>query len=163
MGAFIVWIIILLNFILQGTLFQYFNLFGVLPNTSLVIVVCFSLFTNKNKGALYGFVIGLLQDIIYGQALGIYALIYMLIGYGIGLINTKIFRDNLIISFFITSIATSFYILMNVLIMYLLGYEIGITSFLGFPIILQVLYNSIISIFVYFYVLKFYKKRILKF
>ena len=163
MGTILAWLIILLNFILQGTLFQYFSIFGVVPNTTLVIIVCFALFSDKNKGAIYGFVIGIMQDMLYGQALGVYALIYMLIGYYIGLINRKVFKDNLIISFFITAIATCFYILVNITLIYVLGHDVAITDLPIASIIIQVIYNSIISILVYLYVFKLYKKRILKF
>lgn len=163
MGTILAWLIVLLNFILQGTLFQYFSIFGVVPNTTLVIIVCFALFSNKNKGAIYGFVIGIMHDMLYGQALGVYALIYMLIGYFIGLINRKVFKDNLIISFFITAIATFFYILVNITLIYVLRHDIALSDLPILSIIIQVLYNSIISIFVYLYVFKLYKKKILKF
>jgi len=163
MGTLLVWVIILLNFILQGTLFYRFSIFGVFPNTAIVIIVCFSLFSNKNKGASYGFVIGILQDILYGQALGIYALIYMIIGYCIGLINRKVFKDNLIISFFITTVATIFYIIMNIASLYVLGLEVSYSDFINISSIIQILYNSIISIFAYLYVIKMKKKGILKF
>ena len=83
-------ILIILCYILQVSVFSYFKLAGIIPNIMLILVVSFALMRGQIEGLLLGFFTGLLIDIMAGDALGFYALLYMLIGYTNGLL-CKIF------------------------------------------------------------------------
>ncbi|MCC5911587.1 MAG: rod shape-determining protein MreD [Clostridiaceae bacterium] len=157
MKTSIIGLIIFINFILHSTLFQHIELKNVVPNTSLILVVCFAINSKKDKGAIIGFIIGLIQDVIFEKVIGLNALAYMLIGYIIGTTNRNIFKDNPIIPFVFTALATVFYYGISLLVIYLLGYSLEYFNILRFMLPFEIIYNSIISVFVYIYVSKIFK------
>ena len=122
--SIIIGLIILFNLILQSTLFQWVEIYGVVPNTSLILVMSFAIYSGRNRGAVIGFLMGILQDIIFGRTIGLNALVFMVIGYLIGLMDQKISKDNLLIPFVLTMLATVFYETINLLLLFLLGCRI---------------------------------------
>ncbi|SNS35230.1 rod shape-determining protein MreD [Anaerovirgula multivorans] len=157
MKTLIIGIIIIVNFILQSTVLKYTSIYNIIPNTSLILVVCFAINSDKKKGALIGFIIGILQDIIFGKILGLNALIYMLMGYLITLANKNIFKENYIIPFLFTVLGTVSYYIFGTFFIYFLGFNMDFFNIFKNMLIMEVLYNAIISIFVYKYVYKIYK------
>lgn len=162
MKTLIIGIIIAVNLIFQSTLLQYFKIYGVLPNTGLILVISFAIYNGKNKGALIGFFVGLLQDIMFGRIIGLNACVYMITGYLVGIINRKVFKENLLIPFTLTALATVFYEIINLLLIYLLGYRIELFNFFKKMIVTEVLYNSIFSVIIYIYVTKLYQSKYMK-
>lgn len=162
MRLIIISLIIILNLILQSTVFQWFEIYGVVPNTALILVISFSIYLGKNKGATLGFFVGLLQDIILGRIIGLNAFMFMIIGYVVGLMDQKIFKENLLIPFILTAVGTLFYETINLLLIFLLGYKIELFDIIKKMLFIEVLYNSILSPFIYFYVSKLLKSKIMK-
>lgn len=152
-------LIIIGNFILQSTLLQFTKIYNVLPNTSLVLAICFAINSDKKKGSLIGFIIGILQDIVFGKMIGLNALIYMLISYIITLTNKNIFKENYIIPFLFTALGTVVYYIFSIFFMYFLGYSIDFFSIIRNMLSVEILYNAIISIVIYVYVYKIYKPK----
>ena len=62
MRIIITTLIVVLNFILQTTLFPYLAIQGVFPNTALIIVTSYSLLRGSKEGALVGAGTGFLMD-----------------------------------------------------------------------------------------------------
>ncbi|AOY76852.1 rod shape-determining protein MreD [Clostridium formicaceticum] len=158
MKTLLICFIIIINIILQPVL-HYIGIYNVMPNTSLILVVCFAINSKKNHGALLGCIIGILQDIIFGKIIGINALIYMVIGYIINAINRNIFKENLAIPFIFTSLATVLYYCIGLFFVYFLGYNLQFLSIFRNMLVVEVLYNSIFSLLVYIYVSKIFKTK----
>ncbi len=87
-----VFLLIILCFILQNTVFQSLALASVSPNLLLVVTASFGLMRGEKEGLFTGFFCGMLLDIFYGRVLGFYALIYLFIGYGNGIFH-RLFLD----------------------------------------------------------------------
>ena len=85
-------VLILLAFVLQGTVFQTLSIASIVPNLLLILTVSFGFMRGKKEGMFVGFFCGLLIDIFYGSMIGFYALIYMYIGFCNGFLY-KIFFD----------------------------------------------------------------------
>ncbi|MCT4606686.1 MAG: rod shape-determining protein MreD [Marinisporobacter sp.] len=149
MRALIVSLIIIINFLIQSTFLQNFRILGILPNTSLIIVVGFSILWGKKNGAIVGFFTGMIQDILLGYMIGVNPLIYMLIGYNIGILEKKIYKDNHLAPIFFTTISTVVYHLMYYVIMYTANNGVNIVFLFRKIILLEVIYNAILSIFIY--------------
>lgn len=155
----IIGLIIVANLILQSTLLQYFKIYNVLPNTALILVISFAMYSGKNKGAIIGLCVGILQDIIFGRVIGLNAFVYMLIGYFVGLINRKVFKDNLLIPVALTAVGTVLYETVNMLFLYFLKYRIELFNVFKKMLVVEVLYNSIFSILIYIYVSKLFQTK----
>ncbi|NLM04653.1 MAG: rod shape-determining protein MreD [Clostridiales bacterium] len=158
METIIIALIIIGNFILQSTLFPFLNILNVVPNTNLILIVCYAINRDKNKSTILGFTIGILQDIIFGKVIGLNALIYMLIAYIISSINKNIFKENALIAFIFTICSTLFYYLMGLMLIYPLGYNTTFANIFKNKLLVELIYNSILSFFIYNYISKKLKK-----
>ena len=49
----------LIIYFLQENFFNWFTIAGVMPNLFVILVLFIGLFTNKNKGTIYGLIIGM--------------------------------------------------------------------------------------------------------
>lgn len=84
--------LILLTFILQGTVFQSLSVASIAPNLLLILTVSFGFMRGKREGMFVGFFCGFLIDIFYGNLIGFYSLLYMYIGFLNGFLY-KVFYD----------------------------------------------------------------------
>ena len=102
-------LIIVLNFILQTTLFPYFAIQGVFPNTALLIVTSYALLRGSKEGALVGAGTGLLMDVFFQTYIGFYTVLYLLTGLLFGRSQRSFFRENYILPILFCAIATICY------------------------------------------------------
>ena len=68
-------------FILQCTLFKRLSFGGISPNLLLITTTSLGFMRGEKQGLLAGFVSGLFVDIFFGDVIGLYAMLYMYIGY----------------------------------------------------------------------------------
>ncbi len=141
--------LILINFILQTTIFNYIEIIGVKPNTMLILIVSFAFMRGETEGGLIGFLSGLLVDSFFGQVLGLNAFIGLVIGFLCGKIFNEFYKDSIIIPFFLTLFFDICYgFLFFFFNAFLRGYP-NIFHFLKTIIIPEALYTSIVSFFIY--------------
>ncbi len=74
-------IIIIVCFVLQSTVFRGIAFAGIVPNLLIVVTASYGFMRGSKTGLIIGFICGLLIDIFFGEAIGLYAMIYMYIGY----------------------------------------------------------------------------------
>ncbi|MBR1477997.1 MAG: rod shape-determining protein MreD [Lachnospiraceae bacterium] len=74
-------LLVLFCFILQSTVFGAISLGGVVPNIMMIITSSFGFMRGEKEGIVIGFFCGMLADIFFGDFLGLYALIFMYIGF----------------------------------------------------------------------------------
>ena len=144
-----VFIIMTCNLILQSTLLQYFKIFNIIPNTTLVLVVVFSILWGKYRGASIGLVAGLVQDILFGEMVGTNALIYMLIGLIIGSLESSIFKENSFTPVFFSTLSTFVYHLLFYFIMTIADNQIPFLLILRNIVLIEVIYNAVFSVAIY--------------
>jgi rod shape-determining protein MreD len=56
---------LLVNFIMQSTVFRYIAIMGIMPDSALVMVVAVSILIGNRRGAVVGAAAGIMQDIVY--------------------------------------------------------------------------------------------------
>lgn len=154
---FLVILILIINFIFQTTILPHFSIGGVAPNTTLIIVVIVALLKGKYKGAFIGLGAGLLQDVFFSKIIGINTLIFFLIGYVVGLLDNKTFKESLVLPFLIVVLSTFSYHIMYYLSMKFLSTDVNFLTIIKNIALKEAIYNSIISMLVYRQVLKHYK------
>ncbi len=73
---------------LQSTLLTRVTLLGVIPQVLLVVIVSLAYLQGERVGVAAGFFGGLMQDLLLADSVvGLYAMVYLLIGYMIGSIR----------------------------------------------------------------------------
>ena len=87
--------IISICFLLQTTAFQTLSFANIKPNLMIIVVASFGLMRGRKEGMYVGFICGLLVDIFCGFYLGVYALLYMYIGFANGLFQKRFYPDDI--------------------------------------------------------------------
>ena len=88
---------ILLCVYFDSIFFAKLNFAGIRPDVMLAFVVSFSILEGPITGALLGAAGGLLMDVLFGRALGVYAAIYLMTAVGAGIFYGKFYADNVIV------------------------------------------------------------------
>lgn len=102
-------ILLIIYMLLSASLSSMFKMFGIIPNLNLIIVVLVGLMSNNIWGLYTGLIVGLFQDIIFSEIIGINALIYMFIGYLSYRISRKINAENTTFAVFTIAISSLLY------------------------------------------------------
>lgn len=149
MRFYITTLIILINIILQSTFLQHFKIFGIIPNTSLIIVISFALIWGNKNGALIGLGVGLMQDILGGTFLGLNAVIYLLVGYNLGIFQRILFKDSYLTPILFAGVSTVLYYFMLYFICIITGIDIQFGNIIKSVLPIEVIYNSIMAVIIY--------------
>lgn len=142
-------LILVTSLALQSTIFSFFEIAGIKPDLVLIIVIFNALLQGSREGAVFGFVGGLLQDIILGQNVGMNALAKMATGYLVGLTEKKVFKENLLIPIFYLLVATIINESFIYVLTLFLGFKINYISAFSRIILPVAIYNSCLAPFIY--------------
>lgn len=97
--------ILLLALLIQSTLLVQYQPFGIIPDLLLIIVISGALLRGSLFGIQLGLAAGILQDLLIGD-FGTNLVIKILIGYLVGTIEGKVFKEQmmvpLVVAFFMT-------------------------------------------------------------
>lgn len=145
--------LIILLIVLQATLFKFISFFGVKPDVVFIVVLGFSLLNGSAEAITLSLFAGLLQDILYNNAIGVVSLPLLIVGYITGLVSKSVFRENAFVAFVFVFFGTLIYNIIIMFSMVLMKYEFNfVKSFIDIAL-LQAVYNSIITIFGYKYLI----------
>jgi len=78
---------------------------GAKPDILLIFLSFIAFRYGSFEGVIYGFLIGLFQDVVSSSTLGTHAIIFLNIGFFIGFFNIKIFSRQMAAGMFLSSIA----------------------------------------------------------
>lgn len=147
-------IIAFITFILQITVFSKIDIFGANVNIVIGLVISLSLILGSKSGAYTGLIIGLLEDFMFSNIIGIRALSYFLIGY---IVAEDRFRFNsdkntgLILSFVFTIINFIFVSLIT----YIFKTDIiVIKNYLFIPLLVEAVLNTLVYLVYHFLIKK---------
>ncbi len=158
MRLFILVLISVLNISLQISLPNFFDL-TILPNTSLVLIVCYSYLRTDIEGAFLGLGIGLMQDILFSQILGYYAFIYFIVGYISSHLLKHFMNSNIIPIFLLNFIATFIYNIMIYFMTYFFRGKLEFFHYMYNITFFEAIANAVVSIPI-FYVIYFIDSRL---
>jgi rod shape-determining protein MreD len=142
-------IAIIISFLLQTSVFEFLKLADTTPNVMLSLVVCIALMRGSKEAVPVGFFCGLLIDIFYGNVLGQYALLYVMIGYINGFFHRLYFEDDFMLPLIVLAGNAFVYDLLIYFFFFLLRGRLGFWYFLGRLMIPEALYTAIVALVVY--------------
>ncbi len=88
-------LLILAVVVLQTTVFSAgLRVLGVMPDLGLVLTVAVAFSLGPERGAVFGFVTGLVVDLFLSTPLGVSALSFALVGYGAGIVHGGLLRPS---------------------------------------------------------------------
>lgn len=149
-----VFLIIIICFLLQSTLFQKWSFASISPNLLIVVTSSFGFMRGRKEGLWIGFFCGLLLDIFYGSVIGFYALVYMYIGYINGFFRKRFFPDDIKLPIILIMVSDLSYNLIVYLFLFLMRGKFQFGYYLMHIIVPELVYTILITVFLYFIILK---------
>ena len=166
----VLFVIIAICFVLQTTTFQALSFANIAPNLMIIIVSSFGFMRGKKEGMLIGIFCGLLIDIFCGSYIGGYALLYMYIGYINGLFRKRFYPDDIKLPLLLIAGSDVSLNLLIYFFTFIFRHRYDFLYYLRAVIIPELVYTMVITIFLYFILLKinqrleeYEKRRAIKF
>lgn len=147
--AIIYFIELIICFVLQSSLYQFISLANVMPNLLLILVVSTAYMRGKKAGMVMGFFSGLLIDILYGNLIGLYALMQMIIGYVAGFANKVYSKDDYTLPLLFIAMGDFAYQFMYYIFEFLLRGKLDFLYYLRKIILPEVIYTVAAATIVY--------------
>jgi len=142
-------LLLFFTFILQSTILRSIEIRGIVPNLMIIVIISFGLLRGKIDGAIAGAVLGLLQDIYFGDVIGFFALIYMYIGFATGHLHMNFYKDSMLIPIGVMAAAD---VLVNLLVFFftfLFRGQLHFHLYLGQIIIPELIYTVFVGFLLY--------------
>ncbi|MBR1892069.1 MAG: rod shape-determining protein MreD [Lachnospiraceae bacterium] len=143
-------ILIFVCFILQCTFFKAIALGGIVPNLLVIITASFGLMHGQKEGMYVGFISGLLTDIMFGNGIiGLYALIYVFVGYFNGLLSRIFYPEDIKLPLFLITISDFLYCFICYILTFLLRSRLDLGYYLIHIIFPEMIFTVLITLVVY--------------
>lgn len=150
--------IVILCFLMQSTLFQALSFANISPNLLVIVTSSYGFMRGKKEGMAIGFFSGLLMDIFFGGVLGFYTLIYMYIGYANGLFHKIFFPEDIRLPLILISVSDFVANMLVYFFLFLFRGRFAIGYYLLHIIVPEWVYTLLVTIFLYFILLKINQK-----
>lgn len=146
----VLFFLIIISFLLQTTFFRMVNPGAVIPNLMIIITSCFGFMRGKQEGLFVGFFCGFLVDIMYGGGiLGLYALIYMIIGYLNGMFHHIFYPEDVKLPILFVTLSDLTYCFMLYIFLFLLRRRMDFFSYLKSIILPEMVGTVVVTIIIY--------------
>lgn len=142
-------VIAFLAVVIQDAVISQISLFGATADVTTLVVMSIGLLAGSMPGAIAGFSIGLLVDIVMFQTIGVTSLLFITVGYWSGRMRELRDPSHGLIPLGLGAIATGFTGIGMALIQFLLGVDAPVSWLLIQQIVLQVLVNCLLALPVY--------------
>lgn len=142
-------LIVIICFLLESTVFQSLSFASITPNLLIVVTASFGFMRGKREGMLVGFLSGLIIDVFFGDLIGFYALIYMVLGYVNGFFKRIFYPDDIKLPLIL--ISTSDFVLGNLVFVFLfvMRSKFDYWYYLGHIIIPELIYTVLVTLVLY--------------
>lgn len=147
--AVIYFIEIIICFVLQSSLYQFIGLARVMPNLLLILVVSNAYMRGRMTGISVGFFSGLLLDILFGNVIGLYAMLLLLIGYVAGFAHKIYSRDDFTLPLIFIALANFVYHFMYYIFEFLLRGKLDFLYYFRILILPEVVYTVAVATVLY--------------
>lgn len=142
-------LIVIICFLLESTVFQSLSFASITPNLLIVVTASFGFMRGKKEGMLVGFLSGLIIDVLFGDLIGFYALIYMALGYVNGFFKRIFYPDDIKLPLIL--ISASDFVLGNLVFVFLfvMRSKFDYWYYLGHIIIPELIYTVLVTLVLY--------------
>lgn len=154
----VLFIVISICFVLQTTVFQTLSFANIAPNLMIIVVSSIGLMRGRKEGMYVGFISGLLVDIFCGFYLGIYALLYMYVGYVNGFFRKRFYPEDIKQPLLLVSASNVISNIIIYIVLFLTRNRYDFGYYLLNVIIPEWVYTMVVTLFLYFILLKINQK-----
>jgi rod shape-determining protein MreD len=152
-------LLILINYVMQTAFWPELAILGVTPDTALIFIVSYGMLRGEVEGALFGLGAGFLMDLFGSVYMGVYALLGFVVGYISGKPFRDFFKDNYFLPFFVVLGITAVYQLAVYVMHFLFRGQLDIGYYARAIILPKTVYTAALAIPLYS-LLHFVNRRI---
>lgn len=145
MKPFVWALVVVVTLLIQATLLPLIAVNGVKPDLLLLVVVSSGLLLGREQGVGMGFFAGLLQDLASGNIFGVNALSKTATGYVAGLMERKVFKENILLPLLAVILATVFNSVLTLAVLLVLGFGVDAAAALANTLFVTA-YNAVLAI-----------------
>lgn len=135
--------------LLQAVIVSRFSILGVTADLFLILTVIVAYSKGPVEGAIFGFVAGIVADVIYFGPVGLRALVYVLVGYSVGMFVTRFDTINVWAVMVLTAVASFCGQLIYGLFQYVMTPRSGFLTMVGAQMIPEAVFDALVAILVY--------------
>jgi rod shape-determining protein MreD len=139
----------LISVVVQEAAISQISIFGTSADVTPLVVMAVGLLAGSIPGAIMGFGVGLLVDLLLFQTLGVTSLLYIVIGYWSGRLREVRDPSHGLVPMALGAAATAFAGLGMTVIQFLLGVDSPVSLLLLQQIFVAVLVNTLLALPVY--------------
>lgn len=143
---------IIITYIMQVSVFTYFEIAGVRPNLLLMITCIIGFTMGSRYGLLTGFFSGLLIDLMAGGKVGFTALVYMYAGNVNGFFYKDYVKEEIMLPMALVAASTFVYEFLYYIFYFLLQNKLRLSYYLVRIILPEVIYTVVITLIVYVFI-----------
>ena len=152
-------LMVIFSLVIEGALTLFFP-WRALPDLTLILVVTLSFLLGEERGAILGLAAGLLEDILFGYALGFFALSKMLLGMGAGLAGKEVYREKAMGPVLLVFAGTIIHeVLVYILVYLYVGLDISLEASITRVFLPKALLNAVLTVPIYSLVLRMVNRR----
>jgi len=153
-----IFIIILLLFLVQSTVFPHFLFASVGPNLLLIVTASLGFIRGKKEGMFVGFVCGIFIDVFWGNSLGFNMLLFTCAGYIDGFFHRLFYDEDIKLPLCLVGASELFYGFITCFCLYVLQGDFSFASHLVHIIIPELVYTILATLVLYPIILYINKK-----
>lgn len=142
-------ILIVINFVLQSTIFGFHSLNSTTPNLLLILTMSFGLMRGRKEGLLVGAFSGLLVDTFFSTVLGPYMLLYMFIGYINGFFHKNYMIEDVLLPLIVVIVDDFLFNTIIFIVGFLLRNKTNYGIYLLHVILPEILCTALLTVLIY--------------
>lgn len=147
--TFILFLVFFFIYFLQANIFPNLTIAGITPNLYVIFLLFIGLYANQTLSIVFGVIIGLFLDSVYGQNIGISAVMLCIVGYIGSYFDKNFSKDNKITILLMVIGVTAIYEFgLYCLRAMLLNFNFELWFFLRI-LLIEILYNVLLTIILY--------------
>ncbi len=145
----VVLLIVIVGFLLQGTVFSGISMGGIVPNILIIITSSFGFMRGKNEGMAIGFLCGLIMDVYFGEILGFYALVYLVIGYLNGFFRSIFYPEDIKLPMILISASELAYCFLCFIFLFMLRGKFHLGFYFVHIFLPEIAYTILVTLIIY--------------
>ena len=144
-----IFIFSILIIVLQQALFSRVDIFNATFDLVFVFIICFSLVRGEMESVAVALFCGIIRDSFFPEVFGINTVIYLVSAYVLGQVQKKIYKDAVIIPMLSAFSLTIFKALLYFGYLYIASIKFDFRYHVVNVLLLESIYNSLISLIIY--------------
>lgn len=142
-------ILIIINFLIQSTVFGGYNASGITANFMLILTMSFGLMRGRKEGLLVGFFCGFLADLFFSTVLGPYMFLYMILGYTNGFFHKNYKIEDIVLPLIVIIVDEFIFNIIVYVFSFVLYNKLDFGKYLTKIILPEILITAFLTIILY--------------